>query len=238
MPQGLRLGWIRSIFASAGVTLCVGLCGCDSTDKPKAISTTSNPALSGTPAPYGSTPVTSKPTTAYPTSGIGGMPGYPPPGSTGLSTSGSTAGMQSPGSTGVMGSPPLGSTGSTGLPSAGYPSTGSSGMTGFPSTTGSTSGLGNGFLQSGPASTTMGSTGTGSGVQQAGGIMPLSPAGRVGNQQITPNFSANGGGGVPALAGQTSAGSTNSAIFNPPQTGLGDPGPVPPIAPPLVPPGK
>ncbi len=177
MPQGLRIGWVRTVFASLGVTLCVGLFGCDSTDKPKDSMATKQPGtgLPGTPtlqpSPYGSSTSTTRPPTGYPATGATGT-------------------------TGTTGYPNTGTTGYPNTGTTGYPNTGATGTTGYPTT--------NGLLQPGPASTTIGSNpaaGLG-GVQQTGGSTPYSLPNRFGAP--TPaNIGPTGGGAVPAPGAST-----------------------------------
>jgi hypothetical protein len=115
MPQGMRSSWIRSIHASVGIALCVGLIGCNSTDKPKD--------------PLGPKPVSA------------GLPGTTTlPATNGMPPSGTATTLTRPGtSTGYTGP----STGYTG-PSTGFTgsSTGNTGSTGFTgSSTGASPGM-------------------------------------------------------------------------------------------------
>ena len=204
MPQGSRQGWLRTTFASVGVTLCVGLFGCNNTpDKPKA-TTTSTTGLPGTPRldpSYGSNGATPTNGANGVTPNYGAIPGSNIPNrtSTGLPTTG--GGLPTTGG----GLPTTGG----GLPTTGGglpTSYGQQGMNATPNGGGSNFSTANQGYNPGTPVMTNPAAGIGGGLQP-GAMSQGSAATRA--PSYGGNMTTPGGNGVGAIPGVQPQNSTN-----------------------------
>lgn len=209
MPQGSRIRWARATVASVGVTLCVGLLGCNSTPK------TTTPT----------TPVAGQPTlpSTYGSSIPGStVPGSTVPGSAPYGSSGARPATSALNSTPFPTTSPNSLSPSTATPT--YPGTNAyPGNTGYQSPGGT--GAAPAYSAPGSGYNLPGSTGMASpssmgqsGLQSTGGVQP-----RQASTGLT-----TAGGYTNSPAGQNSSSVWGGS--SPPYTG-GDPGLAPPAAP-------